>query len=86
MAMSYSLSTFSQTEELLPESKKVKAAYENLLMNPDNKEVQKRYINDFPDNAEVFKQVFHSPTFDNYTWIVICIFSNLLTYRKIFLI
>jgi len=64
MTMSFNLSTFSQTEKLLPESKKVKTAYDNLIMNPQNKEIQKRYINDFPDNADVFKQVFHSPTFD----------------------
>ena len=62
--MSSNLPTFSQTEKLLPESKKVKTAYDNLVQNPENKEIQKRYINDFPDNADIFKQVFHSPTFD----------------------
>jgi len=59
-----SLFTFSQNDRLIPEAQTTKAAYEDLLKNPDNKEIQERYINDFPDNADAFKRVFHSPTFD----------------------
>jgi hypothetical protein len=64
IVMSFNLSIFSQTDKLIPAAKAVKLAYDNLIKNPDNKEIQKRYIIDFPDNAEVFKQVFHSSTFD----------------------
>jgi hypothetical protein len=64
IVMSFNLSTFSQTDKLVPAAKRVKQAYENLIKNPDNKETQKRYIIDFPENADVFKQVFQSSTFD----------------------
>lgn len=62
--VSFNLSTYSQTDKLLPEAQTIKTAYDNLLKNPDNKELQKRYIVDFPDNSEIFKKVFQSPTFN----------------------
>ena len=62
--VSFNLSTFSQTDKLLHEAQIIKSAYDNLLKNLDNKELQKRYIVDFPDNADIFKRVFQSPTFD----------------------
>jgi len=62
--VSFNLSTYSQIDILLPEAQTINTAYDNLLKNPDNKELQKRYIVDFPDSAEIFKKVFHSPTFD----------------------
>ena len=62
--VSFNLSTYSQTDKLINEAQIIKTAYDNLLKNPDNKELQKRYIVDFPDNADIFKQVFQSPTFD----------------------
>ena len=62
--VSFNLSTYSQTDKLLPETQIIKTAYDNLLKNPDNKELQERYIFDFPDNPEIFRKVFQSPTFD----------------------
>ncbi|RXQ91025.1 hypothetical protein EO244_13050 [Ancylomarina salipaludis] len=62
--VSFNLSTYSQTDKLLSESQTIKTSYDNLLKNLDNKEFQKRYIVDFPDNIEIFKKVFQSPTFD----------------------
>jgi len=62
--VSFNLASFSQTDILIPEAQTIKTAYDNLLKNPDNKELQKRYIIGFPDNADIFKRVFQSPTFD----------------------
>ncbi len=62
--VSFNLSTYCQTDKLLHEAQIIKTAYDNLLKNPDNEELQKRYIVDFPDNADIFKRVFQSPTFD----------------------
>jgi hypothetical protein len=62
--MSMSFASFSQTNNLIPKAQKIKAAYEDLLNDPENLELQLRYINDFPENADIFKQVFHSPKFD----------------------
>jgi len=64
MLMSFNFLVSFQTDKLIPESQTIKTAYDNLLKNPDNKEIQKQYINDFPDNTDVFKKVFHSSTFD----------------------
>ena len=62
--MTFNLLIFSQTNKLLPEAQVIKTAYDNLLKNPVNKELQKKYIIDFPDNAEIFERVFQLPTFD----------------------
>ena len=60
----FNLTVSSQTDKLMPEAQTIKSDYENLLKNPDNKDLQKRYINDFPNSADDFKRIFHSPTFD----------------------
>jgi hypothetical protein len=62
--VSINLTTYSQTDKLVPEAQTIKTAYDNLMKNPDNKDIQKKYVSVFPENADVFKQVFHSPTFD----------------------
>lgn len=58
------LTTYSQTDKLIPKAQTIKTAYDDLLKNPGNMDLQKRYVMVFPDNADVFKQVFDSPTFD----------------------
>lgn len=60
----FNLTVNSQTGKLIPEAQTIKTDYENLLKNPDNNDLQKRYIKDFPDNADDFKRIFHSPSFD----------------------
>lgn len=55
---------FSQTDELTLEAQKIKISYENLKQNPNSKELQKTYIEIFPENVEVFKKVFCPETFD----------------------
>lgn len=64
IVLSFNVPAFSQADKLIPAAKAVKIAYDNLIKNPFNNDLQKKYIIDFPDNAEVFKQVFHSSTFD----------------------
>jgi len=64
LMLSIHLTMYSQTEKLIPESQTIKIAYDNLLKNPTDKDLQKRYISVFPDNADLFKHVFQSPTFD----------------------
>ena len=64
LLLSINLTTYAQTDKLIPEAQTIKTAYDNLLKNPDNKDLQKRYISVFPNNADVFKRVFHSPTFN----------------------
>lgn len=59
----YSLG-FSQTNNLTDEARKVKNTYENLKRNPNSMELQKKYIEIFPENVETFKRVFCSETFD----------------------
>ena len=61
--MIYSLG-FSQTNKLNKESKKIKDVYENLIKNPNSEELQKKYIEVFPENVETFKEVFYPETFD----------------------
>jgi hypothetical protein len=55
---------FSQTDELTLEAQKIKIAYEKLKQNPNSKELQKTYIEIFPENVEVFKKIFYPATFD----------------------
>jgi len=62
--LSFNLTMYSQTEKLIPESQTIQTAYDNLLKNPTDKDLQKRYITVFPDNVDLFKHVFQSPTFD----------------------
>jgi len=64
--LTINLTTYCQTDNLIPEAQAIKTAYDNLLKNPDNKDLQKDYVIVFPDNPEVFKRVFHSPTFDQF--------------------
>lgn len=58
------LSGFSQTENLIPEAKEIKLAFENLEKNPQSSTYQETYFNVFPDKADLFRKVFASPKFD----------------------
>jgi len=82
LMLSFHLTMYSQTEKLIPESQTIQTAYDNLLKNPTDKDLQKRYIRVFPDNANLFQRVFQSPTFDQlYTdsYVYIIKFAELST-------
>lgn len=63
---SFQSGTKEQTEgnKLIPEAQKIKTAFEQLDKEPDSKEIQKKYIEIFPDDSDIFKKVFDSPKFD----------------------
>jgi hypothetical protein len=53
---------FSQS--FIPEAIKVKTAFENLSVDPDNKKLQKDYISAFPNDTKTFLKVFQTEGFD----------------------
>ena len=55
---------FSQNDKLIPEALVIKTAFDKLQHDPKSAELQKRYIDLFPDNSMIFKKIFCSPTFD----------------------
>jgi hypothetical protein len=55
---------FSQVENLIPEAKEIKLAFENLENNPHSTIYQEKYINVFPENAVLFRKVFAPAEFD----------------------
>jgi hypothetical protein len=55
---------FLHSNEWLPETQKIKATFEQLHEEPDSKQIQKKYVEIFPDDAVIFKKVFDSPKFD----------------------
>ncbi|MGE5458780.1 MAG: hypothetical protein ACM3RX_10535 [Methanococcaceae archaeon] len=61
---SITLSGFPQVEKLIPEAREIKIAFENLEKNPESSLYQEQYINDFPENAVIFKKVFAPAEFD----------------------
>jgi hypothetical protein len=56
--------SLSQTEKLIPEALAIKTAYNKLQDHPDSAELQKKYIDLFPDNSTVFRNVFQTLNFD----------------------
>ena len=64
LILSINISVLSQTDNLIPEAKKIKKAYEDFMSNPESKDLQLEYIKIFPENAELFKKVFHPEKFD----------------------
>ncbi len=49
---------------LIPESREIATVDAQLQEKPDSKELQKKYVDVFPDDAAIFRKVFHSPKFD----------------------
>lgn len=62
--VSINVTAFSQTDILIPEAKKIRESYEKFMSNRDSKELQLEYIKSFPENADLFKKVFHPEKFD----------------------
>lgn len=54
----------SQSNDLIPQAKEINIAYEQLQEKPNSKEIQIKYVEVFPEDADIFKKVFHSPKFD----------------------
>jgi tetratricopeptide (TPR) repeat protein len=53
-----------QGNNLISEAREIATAYAQLQENPSSKELQKKYVDIFPDDADIFKKVFDPPTFD----------------------
>lgn len=54
----------SQGNDLLTQAKEINITYEQLQKKPDSKELQKKFVDEFPEDVELFKQIYHPPTFD----------------------
>jgi hypothetical protein len=54
----------SQNNKLIPEALRLKTAFDQLQNDPKSVELQKNYIDLFPDNSVIFKKVFAAPELD----------------------
>jgi hypothetical protein len=64
LLLSFNYSGYSQNDKLIPEALAIKMAFDNLQKDSNSIELQKKYIDLFPDNEVIFKKVFASPNFD----------------------
>ncbi|MEI6091765.1 MAG: hypothetical protein WCR42_15015 [bacterium] len=64
LVLSFNYSGYSQNDKLIPKALAIKIAFENLQKDSNSIELQKKYIDLFPDNEVIFKKIFASPTFD----------------------
>ncbi len=62
--LNFNKTGFPQNNKLIPEALAIKTAYDKLQNDSKSLELQKTYIDLFPDNPEIFKKIFCSPTFD----------------------